>query len=813
MGLFSSWEKEWDKKGHISSLDFQNKYFTDFEKGKINKANQLAEGMVQSALELGAKAGWTKQETLDKFNQKIHNQPNRLDYDDKILGATGEVIGELMIAAPASVLGWFGTGGKIAQIYKQGMFGGLWSYFTTPMKEADQRFSAATKSAAIGSTVTAGAGLLSRAVEKTTHFDFKDNIAAVRDAAVQLGVSPKLLGDFTGADATRAAEALSRSRGGGALPLLKQNVNELAKAGGDIEKLVTKGSIYTGQAGENVAKAIQTNYRQAAKEGNRLYGNLEKIAEANNLTNISPNETKATILSVLDEYSDLFQTLERPALSAKLNAMAGKLSEQQVTQRAGMIVDETGKPIIPEITRPAEFSFKDIRLAREALTDALQAAKKQNKLGSKEAIKLDEIIRAMDADIESWGATAAKNTKVSEAWKTARDFWRGNVVPLRDADLAIAMVKDPNSGEIKADVSKLIGRIISPETPMQEGAKRAAEMVSTVIPADVKNDVAAAVFAAARKDATDANGLFDPVRFANYLQSRKLNLQPFVDEKLDPLLNKFNFLAQQLTRQTSAAGQSLDDVAKTALRVGTGAAIGGVPGAVIGSTPVNRIMEAIARSAFDTTAGRAVMISAKTLDDFTPLLTGGVAASRKESAGINEPAILEWQLPPELEAAPINKPMFNYTLPPELHDESKDNILKIIDDEAKKSGLTNYIDILRRIPELESNFNQSAVSPKNAIGVMQLRPSTAAELGVDPTSLEDNVRGGVRYWGKMLSKFNDPVLATAAYNAGPRNVIDAGYAVPKFVETQNYVKSIFGQRDESSLRLPEITVEETRLPQ
>ena len=105
MGLFASLEEKWNKNRNISYDDLQKKYLTDFEKGKVNKANQIAEGLVQSVLELGTKAGWTKQETLDKFNQKLRNQPSRLEYDNKVLGAAGEIIGELTIAAPASTLG------------------------------------------------------------------------------------------------------------------------------------------------------------------------------------------------------------------------------------------------------------------------------------------------------------------------------------------------------------------------------------------------------------------------------------------------------------------------------------------------------------------------------------------------------------------------------------------------------------------------------------------------------------------------------------------------------------------------------------
>jgi soluble lytic murein transglycosylase-like protein len=123
----------------------------------------------------------------------------------------------------------------------------------------------------------------------------------------------------------------------------------------------------------------------------------------------------------------------------------------------------------------------------------------------------------------------------------------------------------------------------------------------------------------------------------------------------------------------------------------------------------------------------------------------------------------------------------------------KQQVSSIIEDEAARLGIPEHVDLLTKLAKQESGFKQSAVSPKGAIGVMQLMPATAQELGVDPTDLEQNVRGGVRYWAKQLKFFNgDTRLATAAYNAGAGNVIKAGNQVPNFKETQNYVAAIVG---------------------
>jgi hypothetical protein len=659
MGLFD----EWKNKSYAEKM--QQTYLSDFEKGKVNKGKEMAEGLVQSVLELGVKAGLTRQETLDKLNARLAQQPDRLSYDNKVMGAMGEIVGELTIAAPASAMGWFGAGGKLAQITKQGLFGGAWEYFTKPVLPTEDRGQKATEAGLITSGATAVLGVVGRPIEKLTHYDFKENIKAVKDASASLGISPKLLGDFTGSESTRAAEAISKARGGGVVDMLKDNINQLKTAGGTIETKVTGGKVYSGKAGENVAKAIQTNYTDATREGNKLYTKLDTLATQNNLTKIIPSETEMAVKNVVSEYGDLFKILERPSLEAKLNSFGGKLGKEEVKQPAGLILSESGVPIIPEIKGPAEFTFSDIRKAREGLVDALQAAKTQNKLGSKEAIRINEVIEAMDRDIDKWGQSVAQNKTVSDAWDAARTYWKGNVIPLRDADLAVAMIKDPSSSELKTDISKLVGKIVSAEATGQEGAKRASMMVAKVLPDDVKADVAAATFNTARTQATDAAGNFDPIKFSTFLQSRKQNLQPFVAENLDTLLNKYSFLSQSMTRQGGAYG-GLDEASSQAGRMAAASIVGGPAGAAIASVPANRLMEMVSRSAFDTDAGRAIMLSGKSLDDFRPLLTGGLLSEQLPEGVVATP---EWVIPPELGGQPQQQPsgqQEEYVIPEEI---------------------------------------------------------------------------------------------------------------------------------------------------
>jgi soluble lytic murein transglycosylase-like protein len=93
----------------------------------------------------------------------------------------------------------------------------------------------------------------------------------------------------------------------------------------------------------------------------------------------------------------------------------------------------------------------------------------------------------------------------------------------------------------------------------------------------------------------------------------------------------------------------------------------------------------------------------------------------------------------------------------------------------------------------ESRFNQAAVSPKGAMGVMQLMPATARQLGVDARDVTSNIEGGALYLSQMLRRFEGDVpRALAAYNAGPEAVQRYG-GVPPYAETQAYVRAILGR--------------------
>jgi len=111
-------------------------------------------------------------------------------------------------------------------------------------------------------------------------------------------------------------------------------------------------------------------------------------------------------------------------------------------------------------------------------------------------------------------------------------------------------------------------------------------------------------------------------------------------------------------------------------------------------------------------------------------------------------------------------------------------------------------DLITAVMRQESGFHQNARSYKGATGLMQLMPGTAARFGVtnifDPAQ---NIEGGTRYLRFLLDSFNGDVeLTLAGYNAGEHAVMNSGYKIPRYRETQNYVRSISARYDASKNR-------------
>ena len=101
-------------------------------------------------------------------------------------------------------------------------------------------------------------------------------------------------------------------------------------------------------------------------------------------------------------------------------------------------------------------------------------------------------------------------------------------------------------------------------------------------------------------------------------------------------------------------------------------------------------------------------------------------------------------------------------------------------------------DLVRAVMQVESGFNPYARSPKGAMGLMQLMPSTAKQYGVkNAFNPAENVRAGVAYLRELLDRYdNKEELALAAYNAGPGAVDKYGQTIPPYRETEDYVARI-----------------------
>lgn len=114
----------------------------------------------------------------------------------------------------------------------------------------------------------------------------------------------------------------------------------------------------------------------------------------------------------------------------------------------------------------------------------------------------------------------------------------------------------------------------------------------------------------------------------------------------------------------------------------------------------------------------------------------------------------------------------------------------LILEHAQAQGLRP--DLVRAVVQVESGYDPRALSPKGAMGLMQLMPRTAANLGITrPFDPGENIKGGTRYLRQLLDQFGDnEELALAAYNAGPGAVNRYGNTVPPYRETRDYVRKV-----------------------
>lgn len=131
---------------------------------------------------------------------------------------------------------------------------------------------------------------------------------------------------------------------------------------------------------------------------------------------------------------------------------------------------------------------------------------------------------------------------------------------------------------------------------------------------------------------------------------------------------------------------------------------------------------------------------------------------------------------------PVSEPLFKHSKNGEVYEPM------VVTASQRYSMDPNLV---RAVIKAESNFNPRAVSPKGALGLMQLMPETAQKMAVaNPFNPEENIHGGVRYLSELLHLFNwNLPLALAAYNAGPGRVIGRN-EIPHIEETRNYVQRV-----------------------
>ena len=118
-----------------------------------------------------------------------------------------------------------------------------------------------------------------------------------------------------------------------------------------------------------------------------------------------------------------------------------------------------------------------------------------------------------------------------------------------------------------------------------------------------------------------------------------------------------------------------------------------------------------------------------------------------------------------------------------------DNLIGII---ARGNGLSPTL--IKSVIEVESGYDPMARSSKGAMGLMQLMPETAQQLGVsDPWNPTENITAGTKYLSWLLRKYNgNLMLALAAYNAGP-TAVDSYRGIPPYQETTDYVRNVLAR--------------------
>jgi soluble lytic murein transglycosylase-like protein len=137
---------------------------------------------------------------------------------------------------------------------------------------------------------------------------------------------------------------------------------------------------------------------------------------------------------------------------------------------------------------------------------------------------------------------------------------------------------------------------------------------------------------------------------------------------------------------------------------------------------------------------------------------------------------------------------------PALPPPAKFTPLDLADQAADKYGLPRWL--VRSVMKHESSFQPGVVSPKGAVGLMQLMPGTAQALGANPADPAQNADAGARYLRDLLQKYDGALWhALAAYNAGP-GAVDKYRGIPPYAETVRYINRIEQDRKKAAGQQP-----------
>lgn len=132
--------------------------------------------------------------------------------------------------------------------------------------------------------------------------------------------------------------------------------------------------------------------------------------------------------------------------------------------------------------------------------------------------------------------------------------------------------------------------------------------------------------------------------------------------------------------------------------------------------------------------------------------------------------------------------MLLFACVPQVQAQTVEEVKSAIVNQALEMGIDPALAL--SLAKVESNFRMEARSVHGAVGIFQLMPATAKKIGINPYSMADNIKGGLKYYLMMYRMFGSVELALAAYNAGPGNVKKYNNSVPPFGETQKFVQKI-----------------------